>query len=90
MERVPLIHAASARGDDTERQRLISTATMVHFRLSDHFALTDTVNQMAIAKFIDVVDMASQFLECSRVSAAWSDDENANVPLCRFPAASFL
>jgi hypothetical protein len=72
-ERLPLIVAASARGDERERARLLASAPTNLFRLPDYFALADTLRLLALFHVARMLDLAALYWHAS-VMAAQADE----------------
>lgn len=60
-ERVPLIWAASSRGDDVERERLARAAPTRTFRVPDYYGLSDGLRSLAAAHLLLCLDLAARF-----------------------------
>jgi hypothetical protein len=60
-ERVPLICAASAQGDDLERERLARSAPKVGFRVPNFYGLIDGLRSLAIIHLMICLDLAAMF-----------------------------
>jgi hypothetical protein len=60
-ERLPLIIAASRRGDETERQRLAQAAPRTDLRVPDYYALGLALQESATFHIVDLLNLAAQF-----------------------------
>ena len=61
MERLSLILAATARGDDAERERLASSAPMETYRLPDYHGLAEGMLFAALFHMIELLDTAALY-----------------------------
>ncbi len=61
-ERLPLILAASARGDAVERERLARSAPRVGYTLPDHFGLAQAFEELSTLHLLELVELAAQYL----------------------------
>jgi hypothetical protein len=69
-ERVPLIMAADARGDDGERERLAGSAPKrATFVFPDHWGLVHGLDQLAVVHVLSQLDMATLYWRMSLVMA---------------------
>jgi hypothetical protein len=68
-ERLPLILAASARGDDLERDRLARSAPREAFRVPDYFGLADGIQMQAIFHVNQLLDLAAIYWRGSEMLA---------------------
>jgi hypothetical protein len=57
-ERVALILAASARGDEQERERLVSTGARVTYRLQDHFGRVEALSKISKLYLLQQLDLS--------------------------------
>jgi hypothetical protein len=64
-ERLPLIVAASGRGDEVERGRLVQTAPTVAYRLPDYHGLADALSDAALMHMLEVLHLVALFLHAS-------------------------
>jgi hypothetical protein len=62
-ERLPLIMAAAARGDEQERSRLVSSAPPVTYRVPDHFGLAHAFRDMSDWHFMDLLNLAANYFQ---------------------------
>jgi hypothetical protein len=60
-ERLPLIVAASARGDEVERDRLARSAPTVHFRLPNYWGLANGLRQLTMLYALEQLDRAAAY-----------------------------
>ena len=60
-ERLPLLIAAGARGDDVERERLLATAPWVTFSAPHHYRLADALYKAADWHRLILLDLAANF-----------------------------
>jgi hypothetical protein len=68
-ERVPLIIAACARGDDSERENLVGSAPKLGFRVPDYWGLTQGLDQLAVLHVLLQLDMAAFYWRISAIMA---------------------
>lgn len=64
-ERLPLIVAATARGDDVERERLMRAAPTEGYRLPDYHGLADAVQLVSLWHAATLLDLAATFWRVS-------------------------
>jgi hypothetical protein len=60
-ERLPLIIAASARGDDADRARLVGSAPTSLFRVPDYYGLADGLRTLAMFHVAEMLDLAARY-----------------------------
>jgi hypothetical protein len=60
-ERLPLIMAASGRGDSTEEQRLISSAARKAVRVPDYWGLSEGLDDLAKLYLLEQLDLATRY-----------------------------
>jgi hypothetical protein len=60
-ERLPLIHAATARGDSVERQRLIRSAPRVTYAMPDYYGLAEVLDHLSLYHLLDLLDTAAEY-----------------------------
>jgi hypothetical protein len=60
-ERLPLIVAASSRGDAAERQRLVQSAPRLDVRLADHVPLAEALHETAMFHLVALLDLTAKF-----------------------------
>jgi hypothetical protein len=58
-ERLPLIIAASVRGDETERERLVHSAPRVGYRLPDYHGMAEGMQLLALLHLGELLDLAA-------------------------------
>jgi hypothetical protein len=77
-ERWPLIVAAQLRGDELERERLIDSAPMYTYRLSNHFGLSQGLQLLGLTQVIRLLDLAVRFRHASGLlECIWRVHPNA-------------
>jgi hypothetical protein len=64
-ERLPLIIAASVRGDVTERERLIQSAPRAGYRLPDYHGLADGLQLLVLLHLGELLDLAARLWRAS-------------------------
>ncbi len=75
-ERLPLLMAASARGDETEYERLAQSAPRVHFEAPDTFYLAEALVLATSLHMMELLDRAAGFLAAfCRVSKGSDEGE---------------
>ena len=74
-ERLPLIMAAAARGDEVELQRLAQSAPKESYRVPDYFGLAHSFRETLVLHFMELLEAAACFLECLALAEAWIEDE---------------
>src|ERR1700682_4117959 len=62
-ERLPLLLAASGRGDDTELQRLVATAPRRLLKVTDYYGLIQAFQEVANWHFMGLLQLAALFWE---------------------------
>jgi hypothetical protein len=72
-ERVPLILAASARGDQQERDRLMNSAPRVHYPVPDHFGLAMAFLEVSGQHFMGLLDLVANYFEVLGHAEGWED-----------------
>jgi hypothetical protein len=72
-ERLPLILAASARGDEQERDRLIMSAPRVAYRVPEHFGLAMALREVADLHLMELLDLAANYFQALGYADAWED-----------------
>jgi hypothetical protein len=60
-ERLPLLIAAGARGDETERKRLIASAPKQRFQVADYFELGQALAKAVDQHLLMLLDLAANF-----------------------------
>jgi hypothetical protein len=72
-ERLPLIFAASARGDEVDRARLIASAPRNDFLLPDYFGLAEGMRTLAFFHAAEMLDLAARYWRASGMVAREDD-----------------
>jgi hypothetical protein len=67
-ERLPLIVAASRRGDDQERQRLIDSAPAKLYKVPDCFGRMDTFQTLTLLHRCELLEVAGLYLQCCYIA----------------------
>jgi hypothetical protein len=67
-ERFPLILAAAARGDDLERERLVSSAPRATYRVPDYWSVATRFQSLSHFMFMKLLDLAACYLEAFALS----------------------
>ncbi len=62
-ERLPLIMAASGRGDELERQRLVMSAPRVCYRVPDHFGLAQAFREVGEMHFLELLSLSARYFQ---------------------------
>ena len=81
-ERLPLILAASARGDEAELDRLVQSAPSKVFRVPDYFGQAEGVELAALLQQIELLDVAAAYWWVGGMLAeheAWTDGEEDEI-----------
>jgi hypothetical protein len=73
-ERFRLILAASGRGDEAERTRLLSAAPRITLAMPDHAPFAQAFHELALLIFIELLDVAAYYSEALD-GADFADDE---------------
>ncbi len=76
-ERLPLIMAASARGDEAERQRLVLSAPTVCYRVPDHFGLAMAFREVSELHFMELLDLAGLHDQAMGMADATDDEKQS-------------
>jgi hypothetical protein len=78
-ERVPLIVAANARGDEAEAARLAGAAPQVCYRLPDYHGLSDGLRLLALQHMAKQLGLAAlHWRVCAELArGGWADDDAA-------------
>jgi hypothetical protein len=66
-ERLPLILAASARGDEAEWTRLVNSAPKEGYRLPDYHGLADGMMFVSLFHLLELLDVAAHYWHASAV-----------------------
>ncbi len=64
-ERLPLIVAAAARGDEAERQRLSRSAPTNGFAVPDYFGLAEGLQLLSLLHVAELLNLAATYWHCS-------------------------
>jgi hypothetical protein len=72
-QRFALIAAAAARGDDADRQRLLSAAPRITLSMPNHAPLADAFGELSLLVFVELLADGSDYLELFN----WADDAQA-------------
>lgn len=70
-ERLPLIIAASARGDEVERDRLAHSAPREGFRLPDYHGLSEGMELVSLFHLLELLDAAALYWQTGGMLAEW-------------------
>jgi hypothetical protein len=62
-ERFRLVVAAGARGDDTERDRLVSAGGRITLSMPDHCPYAHAFDELAVRFYIELLEEAARYLE---------------------------
>jgi hypothetical protein len=73
-ERLPLIMAASLRGDEPERSRLTQTAPKALYRLPDYHGPADALRHLALVQHARVLERATHFYQALALLAGPAED----------------
>ena len=66
-ERLPLLVAAAARGDEAERSRLVNSAPATVFKLPDYHALGEALELLSLFHLAQLLDLATRHWHASGV-----------------------
>ena len=72
-ERVPLIMAASSRGDEVERERLVNSAPKSGLRVANYFGFSQAVQEACFAYLLDQLNLAACFWRAEGLLASVCD-----------------
>ena len=72
-ERLPLIVAASARGDEADRARLVASAPTHLFRVPDYYGLAEGLRSLALLHVAHMLDLAARYRHASGLVAQEGD-----------------
>ncbi len=78
-ERLPLIYAAKARGDDLESERLARSAPRLHFSEPDYLRRSQAIFETFLWNMIDLLDAATTFWRASHVAESASVERDATI-----------
>jgi hypothetical protein len=76
-ERLALILAAAARGDEVERHRLVTSAPKVCYRVGDYFGLAMAFDEVSNWHYLEVLHLAGAFLQALGCAETWEEGELA-------------
>jgi hypothetical protein len=68
-ERLPLIVAATARGDEADRARLIGSAPTNTFRVPDYYGVAEGLRTLALLHVAEMLDLAARCWHASGLVA---------------------
>jgi hypothetical protein len=71
-ERLPLIMAASARGDEAERNRLAHTAPREGFWIRDYYGWAEGLHQASMFHLLELLDAAALYWQVGGILAEWA------------------
>ena len=72
-ERLPLIVAATARGDEADRARLVASAPTNTFRVPDYYGLAEGLRTLALYHLAGMLDLAARCWHASGMLAQEDD-----------------
>jgi hypothetical protein len=75
-ERLPLILAASARGDELERDRLARSAPEVVYRVRDHFGLAMAYREVSQTHYMELLHLAGNYLAALALAETWEEGKH--------------
>ena len=81
-ERLPLLVAAAARGDEAERSRLVNSAPATVFKLPDYHALGEALELLGLFHLAQLLDLATRYWHASGMLGqdGWmSEDQDEEV-----------
>jgi hypothetical protein len=73
-ERLPLILAASARGDAVERERLARSGPRVGLTVPDHFGLAQAFDELSTLHLLELLNLAALYLRLLAMADADGED----------------
>src|SRR5688572_413032 len=76
-ERFPLIVAAASRGDNLERDRLVSSAPRAAYSMTDYWMLANRFEFLAHFMLFKLLDLAACYLETFALSGEADEDRAA-------------
>ncbi len=62
-ERLPLIMAASGRGDEQERSRLVNAAPKVQYMVPDYFGLAQALREVSAIHLLELLALGALFFQ---------------------------
>jgi hypothetical protein len=72
-ERLPLIVAATARGDEADRARLVASGPTSLFRVPDYYGLAEGLRSLAVLHVARMLDLAARYWHASGLLAQEAD-----------------
>jgi hypothetical protein len=81
LERLPLIVAATQRGDQAERERLIAAAPRVTYSTPDYTACAEGFLKLSDFCFMELADLAARYLERVAALDTRAEDEQGRLLL---------
>ena len=72
-ERLPLIIAATERGDDAEADRLARSAPRIHVALPDYYGLGDGLLLLSLFHMIGQLELGLLYWQVSGLAAQWEE-----------------
>jgi hypothetical protein len=84
-ERLPLICAASARGDEVEADRLVRSAPRLSWQLPDYYWLADGLREQAVQYLLEQLNAGSFFWEALHLLAL-KNQVTYDVPTSSLPS----
>jgi hypothetical protein len=69
-----MIHAASARADSVELERLKRSARKVMYALPDYFGLADSFDEVNLYHLLDLLDTAAEYSQAMWIAESEDDD----------------
>src|SRR5262249_47000612 len=78
-ERVPLILAAMARGDEPERTRLVQSAPRLAYAVQNHAGLADALFKVSAAHFMRLLDLVACYGAVLGAAVYWKGKDAARV-----------
>jgi hypothetical protein len=88
-ERLPLLLAASARGDEAERDRLARSAPREGFRLPDYHGLAEGLLLASLFHLLELLDLAALYWQTGGLLEQWealADEDDDHAPPQRLRA----
>jgi hypothetical protein len=81
-ERLPLVVAASARGDDVEYHRLMASAPLETYHVPHHFGRAMAFREVADMHHMELLALAGQYLQCMGLADAQDDEHSTRFLDC--------
>jgi hypothetical protein len=85
-ERLPLIWAAAARGDEAELNRLVHSAPSKLFQLPDFYELAEAVVHASLLHLTELLNLAALFWQVQGMLAEWEALDEESDPSKRLRA----